>query len=322
MRYTHFSKTERLELSVLLTKGYSLRAIGRALNRSPSSVSRELHAHEGNKGYDPHRAQVKARTKRQNSKYQGMKVRTCSWLESFVKERLEAGWTPDQIAGRLRTAHCGRTIISAKGIYKWLYSVWGTLWCQYLPSRQYRRQRRRRRATRICIPHRRFIEERPLGATRRRQCGHFEGDTLGVPQGTHETVVGVVDRASRYFRAIKIERRAAAVEGYRQVLAGQTVRSLTLDNGVEHIRYEELAVPTFFSHPYRAWEKPVIENTFQRLRRFIPKRARLNAYSDTRISAIVGCMNRMPRKCLGYRTPEEVFTRTSIMHNHRIGCCI
>lgn len=321
MRYTHFSKMERLELSILLKKGYSRREIGRALGRSHSSVIRELKKNQVKGGYDSHKAHHKARVRRTYSKYQGMKIRENPYLEQFVKQGLEAGWTPEQIAGRLREAHWGKTIVSAKGIYKWLYSVYGYHWCQYLPSRRYHRKHRRRKKSRkILIPNRVFIEERPRGAQRRSRRGHFEGDTLGVPRGSPETLAAVVDRASRYFLAVKIARLKYAVEGYGALLDSVAVRSLTLDNGVENVRYEELNVSTYFCHPHRAWEKPTIENTFQRLRRWIPKKARLRDYTDEDITAIVERMNNTPRKCLNYRTPQEVFKGSGVIFNHN-GCC-
>lgn len=321
MRHTHFSKAERLELSLLLKKGYSAREIGSALGKHHSSVSREIILNSVKGVYDPRKAHGRARVRRIYSKYQGMKIRERPWLELFVRQGLEAGWTPEQIAGRLREAHEGKTIISAKGIYKWLYSVYGQSFCRYLPSRQFRPRRRRKKTKKILIPHRVFIEHRPLGALNRSRIGHFEGDTLGVPRGAPETIAAVVDRASRYFRAVKIQRLREATEGYRQLLYSVRTRSLTLDNGVENVRYEELGVPTYFAHPYRSWEKPTIENTFQRLRRYIPKRARVRDYSDEQISVMVERMNNTPRKCLQYRTPAEAFERKPIIFNH-VGCRI
>jgi len=82
---------------------------------------------------------------------------------------------------------------------------------------------------------------------------------------------------------------------------------MTLDNGVENARHEELKVKTYFCHPYSSWEKPIVENTFGRLRRFIPKKTSLTNYTDEQISPIIEMMNDTPRKKLGYRTPREVF---------------
>lgn len=319
MGYTHFSKTERVELAVLLEKGYSIRDIASGLGRNPSSVSRELRRGNVKGRYDPRKAQQKARVRRLYSKYQGMKIRERPGLERYVQDRLAREWTPEQIAGRLREAHDGKTVVTAKTIYKWLFSVWGQPWCRYLPSRRYRRKKRKGKKRKKSIPNRKFLAERPIGAAERTEVGHFEADTLGVPKGTRETVAGAVDRKSLYFVARRIERLGEAVEGYQEILPEDT-RSVTLDNGFEHVRHEEIGVPTYFASPYRSWEKPVIENTFQRLRRWIPKGSGVRAYTDEDIVAIVDRMNDTPRKRLNYRTPREVFEGRSLTFNHR-ECC-
>ena len=177
------------------------------------------------------------------------------------------------------------------------------------------------RRRRLLIPNRIFIDDRPREVALRKRVGDFEADTLGVPKHSRATLAGVVDRHSLYVLAVKITRPAKAIEGYGRLLKRATVHSLTLDNGVEHARYETLGIPTYFSHPYRAWEKPIIENTFQRLRRFIPKKARLDDYQAEQISAILKLMNNTPRKRLTYRTPKEVFQGTDMRFNHN-GCCI
>ena len=136
MRYTHFSKTERLELSILLKKGYSLRAIAGELRKNPSSVSREIKDNSVNGEYDPHKADHKAYVKRKYSKYQGMKVNENRLLEEYIRRGLQQYWTPEEIAGRLELEH-GRSVISFTSIYKWLYSAYGQPLCVYLPSKQY-----------------------------------------------------------------------------------------------------------------------------------------------------------------------------------------
>ena len=89
--------------------------------------------------------------------------------------------------------------------------------------------------------------------------------------------------------------------------------SLTLDNGIENVRYEELGIKTFFCHPYSSWEKATMENSFGRLRRFIPKGTSLRDYDDEDIKRFAELMNNTPRKCLNYRTPKEVFEEQLIL---------
>lgn len=311
MAYYHLTKSSRMELSLLHNKGYSVRAIAATMKLHPSSISRELKKNALATGsYDPGRAQEKAQQRRQYSKFEGMKISKEPWLKAYVQKKLETGWTPEQISGRLKHDY-ERTILSFKTIYKWIYSSAGQAYAKFLPSKRYRPYRRNS-AVRISgdmIKNRVSIEARPSLITGRTRIGDFEGDTLGKPKHCSETLVGVVDRCSRYLLAKKVASLKRTMKiGYRKLLKNVRPYSLTLDNGVENANYEILKIPTYFCHPYSAWEKGTIENTFQRLRRFIPKKANLSLYSDDIIAEIIHTMNNTPRKCLNYQTPEEVFT--------------
>ena len=101
-------------------------------------------------------------------------------------------------------------------------------------------------------------------------------------------------------------------DGFEKIVDKLNPLSLTLDSGPENVRHKKLQVPTFFCHPYRSWEKPTIENSFQRMRRWIPKKSRLEDYSNEDIASIIEKMNNTPRKCLGYSTPAEVFKEQSV----------
>lgn len=302
MRYQHISKVERLELSILRTKGYSIREIAVSLGRSPASVSRELKRNKVCGRYDPAKADHKAYVKRKYSKYQAMKIREHPLLEQYIRERLAEGWTPEEISERLRGE--GSSVrVSFKTIYQYLDTAVGERYRVFLPSQAWGR---RKRTKRVLIPNRMFIEERPVAAAARSEVGHFEGDMLGVPRTSSRTIAAVVDRMSRYIIGEKIRRRDA-IQSYGRMLDRERVRSLTLDNDVCHALHADLALATYFCHPYRSWEKPTVENTFQRLRRWIPKSANIQDYSVSAIRAIIDRMNRTPRKCLGWKMPVEIF---------------
>lgn len=308
MKYKHINKLMRMELSILRKKGYSLRAIAAELGVSPASVSRELKRNKMRDGlYKPELAQQKTYKRRKYSKYQGMKIRNEPWLEDYVKKKLQEGITPEEISGRLEY-ELGYPVISFKIIYKWVYSVHGYQWAKYLPSQRWKPKKRKGSKTkRSLIPDRVWIEERPKIIDERKRIGDFEGDTLGKPKHSPETLVGIVDRKSRCFFAHKVGRLKHAMEDGFQKIVPPNALSMTLDNGPENVRHKILGIPTYFCHPYHSWEKGAIENTFQRLRRWIPKKAKLSSYSDEQIACIVERMNNTPRKCLGYRTPAEVF---------------
>ena len=306
-KYHHFTKNERNELSILLKKGYSQRSIAAVLRRSPPSIGREIKRNTVNGEYDPLKANHKAYVKRRYSKYQGMKITENNWLEKYIKEGLTNYWTPEEIAGRLEYEY-GHSVITFASIYKWLYTGYGQRYCNYLPSRRYdRKPRKGAKGTRTLIPNRISIELRPNVINSRKRCGDFEADTLGVPRESVATVAGAVDRKSRYFAIRKIERIGLAIDAFKDIQSSLSAHSFTFDNGVENVCHESLGIPTYFCNAYSPWEKGSMENTFQRLRRFIPKKSLISKYSEQEIVDICDIMNDTPRKCLGWKTPKEVF---------------
>lgn len=307
--YTHLSKFQRLELKVLLNKGYSQRDIAKAMSISQSTISREIKRNfmRSTGEYNPVKAHHKAYVSRKYSKYDGMKISKNWFLRDYVVRGLKAGWTPEEISGRLKRDHA--RILGFKSIYTWLSSVYGQEYACFLPSKTWK-QRRKKKGKAAHIPNRISIEERPNVVNKRKRIGDFEGDTMGKPKYMPQTLVAAVDRKSRYLVAKKMKTLSQTIEGFKAILPKDTL-SLTLDNGLENIRYEELGIETYFCHSYASWEKGTVENTFQRLRRFIPKKANLINYSHQRIATIIERMNNTPRKCLDYRTPAEIFKEHS-----------
>lgn len=311
MRYTHFRKDERNEIAILLKKGYSVRGIAYALERSPSSVSREIARNSVKGRYVSRKAKHKAYVRRKYSKYQGMKVVHHSELASYIREKIQRpyDWSPEQIAGRWKLEYPGEVSITARGIYKYLYSTYGQLLCRYLKYKRYYPKRRKEpKPARILIPNRVSIEERPAIANSRERFGDYEGDTMGRPRhASQETLAVARERFSRKLFARKVARLKYAMEGFKRIFVSLPVESLTMDNGVENVRYEELDIDTYFCHPYSSWEKGTVENGIGLIRDYIPKKSDLKDYSHEMISAILNTINSKPMKCLGFRTPNEVF---------------
>lgn len=291
-----------------MKKGYSQAAIASVLRRNPSSISRELKLNSINGQYDPDNAQHKAYVKRKYSKYQGMKVRGNPEIETYVKEKIRLSWSPESIAGRLRVNTDGKLSIHHTAIYKYLYSQYGQSLCKYLRYKHYRRKKQKKtKDLRGAIKDRIFIDQRPEDVNQRERFWDFEGDTLGYPKSGKETIAGLIERKSRYILIKKIKRLRRAIEGFNRLLQSLPVNSLTLDNGRENARFKELDIPTYFCHPYSSWEKGAIENAFGLLREYIPKKTRLENYTQSDLDAIVKIINNRPRKSLRFRAPKEVF---------------
>lgn len=314
--YHHFTKNERNELFILLNRGYSHREIANALEKHHSSISREIKKNSVKEKYVSKKANQKAKTKRSKAKYRGMKINENSELKNYIEEKLKIHWTPERITGRWKKEkHKDKNgqiiIISSPTIYKYLYSVHGQQLCQYLPSRRYSKKKRKfiKGRKRQLIPNRISIEERPKIINDRKKFGHWEGDTLGRIKTDTEVIAGLVERQSRYLLIQKIPGLKHTVNGFNKMFNPyrNMLNSLTLDNGVENIKYEKLKTTTYFCHPYSSWEKGSIENGFHRLRRFIPKKSSLLEYSNKDIAKFTNLLNSMPMKCLNWNTPKEIF---------------
>lgn len=315
MKHTHFSEDERLQIKILKDKGYSNRDIGKALERSHTSIGRELTRNKAKGKYDARTARLKARNRRRCSKYQGMKVEACAEIREYIIKHLKLFWTPEQIAGRLKEVDTHIPYISSKGIYKWLYSNHGQRYCHLLPKQRFKPKRRKGKKTkRVMIPNRVDIDLRPKAANERTELGHKETDTM-LSGKRHKSKVALAvlsDRKGRHSRLRKIKtlRPKHMNKALKSMAKGLELRTLTYDNGVENKDHEEIAkilsVKTYFCKPYHSWEKGTVENTIGRIRRFIPKGANVADYSNYRIAKIEYWLNHTPRKCLKFKTPHEI----------------
>lgn len=171
------------------------------------------------------------------------------------------------------------------------------------------------------IKNRVFIDQRPGIINARLRYGDFEADTMGrTREASSETLAVVRERKSRYIMARKVNRLKFAIDGFKDLLSLIPVRSVTLDNGPENSRHQELKVQTYFCDPYSSWQKGSVENGIGLIREYIPKKTDLSNYSNDYISAIIDRINNIPMKCLKYRTPKEIFEGRYLKINNE-QCC-
>ena len=114
-----------------------MRAIGKAMNRSHSTISREMKRKMRTGEYDASKADQKAKNKRRRSKYQGMKVCENSEIEQYVREKMLLKWSPERIAGVLYAERGIR--IGKDAIYRYLYSEYGLGLCHLLYRKRYKK---------------------------------------------------------------------------------------------------------------------------------------------------------------------------------------
>ena len=321
MSYSHLTPKERYVISHLKAARFSLREIARRLGRSHSTISREIRRngpkHPGGVYWyyfiDPvvEKRRHQARSHRRQNHLP---------LVEYVEKKLHSEWPPEVIAQRLKAEfpHDERMRVSHETIYRWVFidaSQGGNLHRHLRRRHKYRRRQKHYGAGRRFIPGRIGIAERPSIVAERSRFGDWEADLMVGRRGA-SAIATHVERKSRYLMASRLpDKKAetfniAAISKYQRL--PQTLRqTLTLDNGKEFSRFKELESGTglkvFFADPYAAWQRGTNENTNGMLRHYFPKGTDFRRISDATLARAVEKLNHRPRKCLGYRTPHEIF---------------
>jgi len=313
--YKQFSLEERYEIARLRADGQSIRQIAAALGRAASSVSREVRRNSGSQiAYKP----AYADDLRWSRRWRGSRLVRQPALYELVMDKLVMGCSPEQIAGRLALEHSAFSI-SHESIYRFIYAQIARTkdyrWRQYLPRGKSKRGWGRGSRTPMDhIKDRVSLEKRPLFIEKRRQPGHWEADLIMFSDKRNNLLVAQ-ERCSRFTFVAKQERKSAqqTVDRLKEWLAPLPPalrRSLTQDNGPEfflHHQLNPLGIKTYFCAPHSPWQKGGIENMNGRIRRYLPRRTAPDSFSDADVQALAQRLNDTPRKCLGFRTPAEVF---------------
>src|SRR3984893_1151307 len=176
--YDQLSLDDRCEIARLQGSGCSVRQIAAALDRSPSTISRELNRNRGAQaGYRSGYAHQQTRARR----WKGSLLERDESLRAAVIERLASGWSPEQIAGRLALEQ-RRKVISYESIYRFIYAQIARTkdyrWRRYLPRGRSKRGCRGSKggSSASFIEGRVSLSERPIEASDRNTCGHWEAD--------------------------------------------------------------------------------------------------------------------------------------------------
>ena len=319
--YRHLSRNERGKIMYLSMWDKNASQIAVLLGRHKSTISRELRRNVSacRDYYSDESAQMHAdwRRKQASRRYRLKNKR----IRDYVIAKLKARWSPEIIAGRIRRDLRGCTI-SHETIYQYVYhpdTPDRDELIKYL-RRSHRRRRKRgsgRRRRNVCIPNRVGIEKRPVAVERRRQFGHWEGDSL-VSSRNSVTLYSLVERKTRLLLLSRVRRRdskktAAAVIRRLRPLPKLAQRTLTLDNGPEHARHEKIAgaigIRCYFCDPYSAWQRGTNENINGLIRWYFPKGTDFSRVTRVEIKRAESAINNRPMKCLGFRTPLEAAAR-------------
>jgi IS30 family transposase len=310
MSYRQLSLEERCSIARLREAGKSIRQIAAALDRQPSTIAREVKRNAGSKvGYRPSYAQAQ--------RWSGSRLERDDGLRETILDRLAAGWSPEQVCGRL-AYEAGHSVISHETLYRFVYAQLKRTndrrWRHYLPRAKYKRGRRTKggwpRST-----DRPSIHDRPALVATRQQAGHWEADAMLFSK-PGQAILVAHERQSRLTIAVrqtslKADPVAAALTRLLRPLPAQLRRSITFDNGTEFYRHQRIArqlgAQTYFCDPHAPWQKGGVENAIGRLRRNLPRKTDLTGLSPNKLDTILAAHNNTPRKCLGFQTPAEAF---------------
>ena len=312
---------EREEISRGVAVGASLRSIASRLGRAPSTVSRELRRNGGQRRYRAATADRRAWERALRPK--GCKLASHEPLRRLVAERLEANWSPEQIAGWLKRTYPDDEAyrVSHETIYRSLFvQARGVLKKELQEHlRSGRAIRRSRHASSKGDQRGRIVDavsirERPASAEDRAVPGHWEGDLLCGSGNSY--LVTLVERHSRYVLLAKVANRDsrsvvnALIEQARS-LPHELCRSLTWDRGKEMAEHKRFTLATdvavYFCDPQSPWQRGSNENTNRLLRQYFPKGTDLSVHTEERLNEVARELNQRPRKTLGYQTPAERF---------------
>jgi transposase, IS30 family len=319
---------DRQKIEYYWRLNYGVRDIAKEIGRNHSVVSRELkNCRVELYGYNAKTAHewALARQKRKNKS----KLVKCVHLRDWVVEQLNEGWSPDQIAGRIKR-ECppelhGMTI-SYESIYKYIYDddVGEPRLYHHLRRRHPVRQKHGKRRHRMSIiPGKVSIHERNEEINMKTEFGHWESDSM-VGKG-HKGGLSV-----QYERKIQLVRMSKmsgfTAEETKNILVRKVnelpacFKSLTFDNGGESAKHLDLRynhqVMTYHCDAYKAWQKGGVENMNGLIRQYFPKKTDFTQVTDQDINQIQERLNNRPRKSLDYAKPNELLSKqlTKLVH--------
>jgi len=314
---------EREEISRGVVAGQPVRMIASLLGRAPSTVSRELNRNGGRRNY-------RASTAEQAAWDRAHRPKTCKLVENrllarIVARKLRQLWSPDQIAGWLKSTYPNdeKRQVSHETIYKSLFiQARGALKKELLQHLRKTRAMRRSKHKTLKgeglgqITGTVSIRERPASVEDRALPGHWEGDLIF---GTRNSQIAtLVERFTRYVMLVKVDSRDTetvinALINHSRKLPQELYRSLTWDRGSEMADHKRFTLATdiavYFCDPQSPWQRGSNENTNGLLRQYFPKGTDLSQHSQSKLNAVARQLNERPRKTLDYRTPADCFNQ-------------
>ena len=318
-RASSLSAMEREAISRGLASGHSMRLIAAELNRSPSTISREINKNGGVARYRAAIADARAWERARRPKLCTLALN--DRLRFIVASKLSQQWSPEQISGWLSITYPDNESlrVSHETIYKSLFvQTRGVLKKELQAHLRTQRVFRQSRANntrgnaRGGIIDAISIADRPSEIEDRAVPGHWEGDLISGSGNTH--IATLVERQSRFTMLVKVAGKdtnsvVSALTRHVKKLPRHLRESLTWDRGMELADHKTFTMATatkvYFCDPQSPWQRGTNENTNRLLRQYFPKKTDLAAHTQAELNKVAKRLNQRPRKTLGYRTPGD-----------------
>lgn len=312
MSYYQLTQEERYQIYALLKAGQSQKDIAKVLQRSASTISRELLRNRGAKGYRPAQAQRFSDGRRADA-HKALKLTAdvrC-WIDKLLRQEL----SPQQVVDYLKRHR--QVSLHHETIYQMVYTDkvnGGDLYKHLRVLSKPYRKRYGHYDRRGKIKNRVDIDERPMVVNNRRRIGDWEGDTV-MGKGRKSALLTMVERKTLYTVIVKLTGKRAdllADAALKNMKALKSkVKTITFDNGLEFAEHERiakgLAANVYFAHPYASWERGTNENTNGLIRQYFPKGTDFNKVTNEQVQWVMNRLNNRPRKTRGCRSPNELF---------------
>ena len=323
----HLTFEERVLIQTRLKDGWKASRIAAEIGCAPNTVRNEIKrgdvalyngnvhrykAKAGQAAYEKHRLNC-----RRHYDY----LAKAEFITYVVKHFTEDSWSLDVCVGRalLDGGFTRAQVVCTKTLYN--YIDLGLLGIKNIDLPEKLRRSRRnpviRKNKRILG---RSIEERPAEVLKRKEFGHWECDlVIGSKSGGDDAILTMVERMTRELWMIRIPGKDPgnvlnAFTALRSSFSehwNEVFKTITTDNGSEFSSLSSLEeiseTLVYFAHPYTSCEKGSVERHNGLIRRFIPKGRRIDSFTDEQISEVELWCNSLPRKILGYQTPDELF---------------
>ena len=325
----HLTREDRGAIEAMKKLGQSNRAIARYLNCSPTTVSNELkrgtRPRTGRRGrvpgYSAKRGMLVYQTHTVNSHKPHRTCKCGAFVQWVINQVRQEKWSLDACVGYARKHKLfpPAEMVSTKTLYNEMWA--GNLALEPLELPEALKRKKCRKSTvKRKKAYGTSIDERPEIASSRLEIGHWEGDTVvGKRNGKEAVILTLLEKKTQHYLAIRIPGKTSEAvnaamqklcEDFGELFFSQIFKTITVDNGPEFADFaqtEQFGTKVYFAHPYTSWERAQNERENGMLRRYVPKGVSIENFSDEDILWAADALNSLPRRNLGYCTPEELF---------------